>query len=550
MSRRDSLRANTGHVAYCEDADETGEAIEGTETYAASVVHSPTKERPNTRKTRKGGSASPPHGYDDSDSTAHPRRSRRESMTRPRDKEKERAATSNSKKTVTARPPNRHSKTTPVPVIDSSRRARDDPYYFGVETGAITTPASSRPRAYTSSQRPASYYGPTSRPPLTYNKYFQPPPPSAVPPTSFPPPSWAAAGPVSYPMPPPPPPMTGHPPEYFVPRSHNSLSSRFQLNRPQSAMSHRPPASIGYPDDYEQENERGGLVRRGSTRKAREEEDRARMPPPPRPMSARPLSIRPSPFAPPSYGSRPRHIAHFDDEEFDGEPDLYQDVPPLAASVYGSRQRPSLGNPAVSYEVGSYSTEVAASGGSRRNSYYNRRSLSSGSGLEEKLREAAAYQDDVSGGPSLPLTAESLRQAGKASAHSRSTRSSGSHEESDWRQSATTRTTRSSNDEDVTIRVKGSAVLKVGGAEMQCQDGAEINISSRDRPSVRGGSSDKSSYIDIDDRRTRFERPAIKAPRSSSQAGSYGRTAPMPMYDPYGYHYEYAPRHAPPENWL
>jgi hypothetical protein len=43
-----------------------------------------------------------------------------------------------------------------------------------------------------------------------------------------------------------------------------------------------------------------------------------------------------------------------------------------------------------------------------------------------------------------------------------------------------------SSDEDVTIRVKGSTVLKFGNMEMQCQDGAEINITSRSsQPEIR-----------------------------------------------------------------
>jgi len=110
----------------------------------------------------------------------------------------------------------------------------------------------------------------------------------------------------------------------------------------------------------------------------------------------------------------------------------------------------------------------------------------------------------------MPLTAETLRKAGKSGTSSRSTRSSGSHDESDYRQqSATTRTTRSTapnNDEDVTIRVKGSTVLKFGNTEMQCEDGAEINITSRSgNPEIRAAGSDRSSYVEQDDRRTRVD---------------------------------------------
>jgi hypothetical protein len=181
-----------------------------------------------------------------------------------------------------------------------------------------------------------------------------------------------------------------------------------------------------------------------------------------------------------------------------------------------------------------YRTEVAGSGGSRRNSYYGQ-SHSPNGAYEDKVRQASAYQEDVSGGPSPRLTAETLRKASKSGASgSRSTRSSASREESDYKHSATTRTTRSSaDDQDLTIRVKGGAVLKVGGAEMQCVDGAEINIS-RNGTSRGGGGSDRSSFIEADDRRSRVERPPTRT-RVSSQSGSYSRTTPTASYDPYGY---------------
>jgi hypothetical protein len=184
-----------------------------------------------------------------------------------------------------------------------------------------------------------------------------------------------------------------------------------------------------------------------------------------------------------------------------------------------------------------------------------RHSVSSNSDYEEKLRQAAAYQDGVAGGPQVPLTAETLRKASKNGGSSRSTRSSGSHDESDYRQSNTntTRTTRSSNnnEEDFTIRIKGVRSVEVGGAKMHCDDGAEINIASRATPGYRG-SSDKSSYIDpedrrIEDRRGRIERGPTTRTRTGSQTGSFSRTPsryekapPMPrydsaQYDEYGY---------------
>lgn len=199
----------------------------------------------------------------------------------------------------------------------------------------------------------------------------------------------------------------------------------------------------------------------------------------------------------------------------------------------------------MSYDSGAYRTEVA--GGSRRNSYMGnkRHSVSSISDYEDKLRQAQAYQEDVAGGPQMPLTAETLRRASKNGSSSRSTRSSESRDESDYRQSATTRTTRSSNnEEDFTIRIKGVRSVEVGGARMHCDDGAEINIASRAPPAGYRGGSDKSSYLAADDqredRRPRIERPPTRT-RSGSHAGSFSRTpryesvAPLPRYDQYGY---------------
>ena len=271
-----------------------------------------------------------------------------------------------------------------------------------------------------------------------------------------------------------------------------------------------------------------------------------RMPPPQRPMSARPLSLR-SPFAPPPPQK-------FDDDAFEGESSLYHDVSPFQGQgplVHRTR-RPSMsgrGTPGP-YEVAPYSTEVATTNSRRSSGWFGNPPPPSSTKLEERLRRASTYQENISGGPGMRLTAESLKKATRqALASSHSTGSSESFEESDWRQSATTRTTRSSNnnDEDVTIRVKGSAVLKVGGAEMKCADGAEINISSSRLPPGIRSSSDKSSYAEFEERRARMDRPATRT-RASSQAGSHSRMLPRLDAPPQMYHFDYPPpaRYPPP----
>ncbi|KAK3366069.1 hypothetical protein B0T24DRAFT_411701 [Lasiosphaeria ovina] len=513
------------HIACVEDADESGNPIEKTARYAASSyaasVVSPTKEKSNTSRTRREyprrDSSSPiTSGLTDSDSTLHPRGDSLRKATKDRNR------SDSNKKVIMAskaRPPVKHSKTTP-----SLPRRDAEATYYGVNP--TVTAASSRPRAQTSNPRPSSYYGGASRPPLAnaryhYNSYQQPP----TLPTSYPP-SNGWAGPVPYPPPSPSPVVMQQPPELFT----RTLPERFSTARPASAMGFRPPLQVEY-DAYDDVVDRKPLTRRPSTHRkgSRNDDDMRTMPPPRRPASARPtaLAIRPPPPTPAPY--RPSNV--FDDDDYI-TPDhaLFHDISPRQKSEFPApilkvrSRRPSIGASYRTYDSGDFRTEVAGRN-SRRNSYYANQSASSGSGYEDKLHQASIYQDHVTGGPAMPLTAETLRKAGKNGGSSRSTRSSGSRDESEYRESATTRTTRSSaNDEDVTIRVKGSTVLKVGGAEMQCRDGAEINIISRG-PTPFRSSSDQSSYMGHEDRRTRIERPPTRT-RTNSQAGSYSRALP------------------------
>jgi hypothetical protein len=285
-------------------------------------------------------------------------------------------------------------------------------------------------------------------------------------------------------------------------------------------------------------------------------------------------------FRPPSTPA-PRKGIRFEDEELDPE-DLFHASPLTYEYAPAERppriRRPSFGAPSLSYDSGAYRTEVA--GNNRRNSYRN--SLSSGDNdWRERARQAQAYQETVVGEEPAPLTKESLRRVSRDGPGSRSTRSSASHDESrdesDYRQSATTRTTRSSNnnsnmDDDVTIRIKGVRSVEVGGAKMQCDKGAEINIASRGPAPSTGyrGGSDRSSYMGAEDRYQRIEDsrrlPRIERPptrtRTRSQAGSFSRSsvyeashAPMPRYesvelDEFGYplpqYTSYPPPRPPP----
>ncbi|KAK4185192.1 hypothetical protein QBC35DRAFT_22360 [Podospora australis] len=566
---------NRPPVACVEDADESGNIYEGSVRYAKSVApSSPPKERPNTgrvrrEKSRKSESSPLTSTLNtDSDTTVHPRRDVLKKSSSQRDKS---VGASKKALQMASRPAMKPAKTAPA------YPKRDDAAYYGVDPANIA-PANSNSRPRARSVRPSSYYGaPGSKPPSANAKFYQSQTPGPQMPSSFPPPppQWGGLPPgppvphglppppvglpIPYPQAPSPMVMQGPPPDYFS----RPLESRFgsfgsgsfgSLPRPMSAMAHRPPRQLEYEEDYEESPPDRTLVRRPSTNRKlskRDEDTRAMPPPPRRPASARPGTV--APFRPPPPPQTPaRRTSMFYDDDRD-EDALFGDLSPspLAPYDYGSPlayrpKMPTSGLADVAYDAHDYRTEVAGRN-HRRNSYYGDHSASSGSGYEEQVRVATRYQEDLMGGSPLPLTAETLRKARNGG----SSRSSGSHDESDYRQSATTRTTHTNpNEEDVTIRVKGSTVLKVGGAEMQCFDGAEINISKNGAATFRGGS-DKSSYIDnYDDRRTRVDMPVGRA-RGMSRARSYSRT--YPNLDNYGedpeYEYvgtEYAPTQVPP----
>ena len=525
-------------VAHVEDVDDEGNVIEGTDRYAeteydASTV-SPSKEReiPNTGRTRRErtrrDSISPTSGLTDSDSTLHPRRD----SLRSREPERRLSTRDNKKAMVPShiRPPVKHAKTTPSVPKEAS--------YYGV-TPPTVTPSSSRPRAHTS--RPQSVYT-NSRPPAANTRWYQnqaPPPLQQLPVGSYPLPSWGGGTPYPIPPPSPSPVVSQSPVDYF---SSRPLEARFGTSgpRPQSSIGFRPPTRAIPFDDYVDHEERRPPAQ------PRYSDRRGSMAPPPRPASARPVSlaIRPPP------GTPARRV--FDDQDFAGESDLFHDISPrtnnYTAAPISRRRSQSRRRPSSSiYDEGNYRTEVAVAKPipngrpNRRASYYGGQSSSSGS-YEDKLNQAAQYQDEITretGPPGMQLTAERLRKAARHGGSRSSTRSSGSRDESDFRQSATTRTTRSSaaGEEDMTIRVKGNAVLEVGGAKMRCQDGTEINIS-RGPPLATGfrTSSDQSSYLGQEDRRARMDRPPNRH-RASSQAASFSRSTPQ---------YEDGPGYYPP----
>ncbi|KAI1391326.1 uncharacterized protein F4822DRAFT_181754 [Hypoxylon trugodes] len=520
-------------VAYFEEADDDGQTIPGiAPKYARSTANSPSKEKPNTSRTRKDSSCrelSPTSSFSDSDTTEPP--VRRNSKIKMKE-EKKRGPL------VKQRPAPRSHKTAPVP----SSRLSDEASYYGVPQQTVASASSARPRART---RPESYYG--QRPPLSTSAYaHQPPHPSQQLPPSFPPtPLW---------IPGPPPPMGHHalvhqpipsPSTYGSPSTPygdmppppgRDLAARFR--RPSSAMGfqHAPK-----PLDYEPSKEKALTRRTSVSRKAsKDHEDSRRMPPPPRPASTQPnrLVFRPPPPShTASHSATRRKSVGFDAHDLAGEPGMYKAVARREVE-YGSGALPGAlpSRPRTqSYDAESlyddddpYELETATRG--RRGSFYN---------FEEKVRDASRYQEDVAGGPGPQLTAAALQRV-KNEGSSHSTRSSASRDESDYKQSATTRTTRSSNeDDDITIKLPMGAVIEVGNTKIHCRDGGDINIG-RGGP-TRGGGSDHaasaSNYSDErNDRKSRADRAerATTRTRATSRAGSYSRTRPSPpaLYAP------------------
>ncbi|KAI1864883.1 uncharacterized protein JN550_008703 [Neoarthrinium moseri] len=498
MAGRSASRAPPAMV---EDVDEDGNVIDGSYQYARSNVASPVKTQMNTGRkkssSRRTTSVSPP--YSESDSTELP------STSRSKTKEKRSSMKSSKGKdpVVDKRPVVRSSKTTPA-----RTREPDEASYYGVPHKTIAT---SRPRAQTA--RPHSYYG-QPRPPVAPSAFYHPGPPGLNP-TSYPPPQWGGPSPLgSSPLSTSP---LGHPSDYFS-KPPDSLAQRF---RPRSAMGFHQ-GSYG-PEEYEAPPQDNHLVRRPSltTRSTKEQEDRRRMPPP---SLARPQTAGPARqlFKPPPP-SQPRKAVLFNEHDLEDESDHDGGHRRTSIDFTKLSLRPRRQSMSPEYYEEAYTSLQPASSKTKRES---RRSASYA--FEDKAKLAAQYQDQVSGASRSNLTAENLRQV-KNGGSSHSTRSSASRDASSYRQSATTRTTRSgSGDDDITIKVPDGAVVEVGNATVKCFNGGEINIGRS------GGGSDRGTVYDDDlkSRATRTDRPSNR-----HRASSLRRALPAP------------PRYAPPHSY-
>ncbi|KAH8160229.1 hypothetical protein CIB48_g8011 [Xylaria polymorpha] len=284
-----------------------------------------------------------------------------------------------------------------------------------------------------------------------------------------------------------------------------------RFRRPSSSMGFRQASN---PYEYEASPERSIARRSSMSRKASKEskeyEDRKRMPPPPsspgpnlpRPRTSRRperIVLKPQPSS-----NNNRKSVVFDDDELDGDSSLYHNVHDVhnvhnglrrgSGVEYGSspfknsRQSFDATESVFNYEddedededEDEYYYEVEPP--PRPRSRSRRRSHV---GIEDKMRDASRYQDHMGGGPTSALTAEALRKV-KTGGSSRSTRSSASRDESEYKHSATTHTTRSSSGEDdITIKVSAGCVVEVGNVKIHSTEGGEVSVG-RTGPS-RGG---------------------------------------------------------------
>ncbi|XWW96705.1 hypothetical protein V2A60_004682 [Cordyceps javanica] len=571
------------HVAYVEDAnDDTGSSVEGTRNYALYDEMPPPKNRPNVGSRIVTGSSSKRTSMTESDSARSSNKSfdkhrdpdARRDRTRPvdsrrasqqydsdREREHQRLRHERKAREADARRAQGHSpkesskKTRPTvqhgPPLPMPRGVSDDYPRYAYQQPAA--PAS-RPRP---ASRSATYYD---------GQPYPPPPPGGMvwhhppfPPGHFPPGPHGPPMPFPHPMHdmspramPPPSPMGMAPPGYFVGPPHpgysDHLKARFEARPPSAMGALGGPERIppGYsPDEYGDDS--APTILRRPARQSKGEAERRMMPPPDR-MPQRTMSAAPQhngPYRPPGrpqVSQQPRRPSvnrhsvslgdDYDYDEYDPGSELFQDLSPEPSyrqRRYVEPARPRRGSHI--YEnvdiipAGRRNRRASAYGGPpRAAAKYEARYTDS------KIRDAQDYQDAVTGGPKMPLTAEMLQKATRGNPGSQSTRSSGSRDESEYRRSYTTGITRSSSGngtEDVTI--------KVGEAEFKVRGGADFTFSSRAQSQqLRSGSDQSSTVFQLEDNRDQEREPPrmtlphrIRAPSHSEHrprgytSGSY-----------------------------
>lgn len=535
--------------AECEEIDEdTGKRVSGSRRTATTVV----KERPRLSRDARTSSSRKPRSEPGQDTgpfmtpadSSQPGKGEDGIIVKTVKEERRKSASSGGgKRRSSSRPPSTHeSRGLSDKLIQTKKR--DDPTYYGqlpLQVGQVVSqPTSIRtlPIATQTYSRPLSYHGYGGAP------YGHGPPPSMsayynttamIQPTSFPP---TSTSPLTY--------SVVAPQDYFDTRPTRALEKRFEpiekrfepRSRSSSAYGMREPSDqiiadayrSGYndvDDGYVSASEPGR--RRASIREpswGKADDDYERMPPP----AARPTSI----LRRTTTITHPRTSTAAYPETSDTGATLYSEAQPQYRDERPRLRRSTANRNSVSYNLGGgserYEVVETAKNGRRPQSYYGQSASTGSHDWEDKAREAESYQHNVAGGPQIPLTAEFLKkQQRREAGSSRSTKSSASRDESDYRRSATTRTTRSgsgADDENVTIKVTGQARVLVGGAEIECPEGGQIQI--QRKSSVRGGSERSVSEYGqprIDDRRSRVDLGTSRTRMSSAPRKSYTRAS-------------------------
>lgn len=287
----------------------------------------------------------------------------------------------------------------------------------------------------------------------------------------------------------------------------------------------------------------------------REREDRERMPPPPPAGVGRKGSYRNSREAP---GLPEVHYPSFEDyrednhrRSRDGRGSFGSDVRPQFP--HGDTEppmrtrKPSVGRAPTSSSAASYGRDPlrprdpranvleVPRRGQRPNSFYGSMSAqgtSASSNYEEDYDNALRYQDEIAA-EGAPLTEELLKkQQRRIKGGSRSTQSTTSRDESDVRQSVTTRTTRSGSGdgtEQTTFTIKGNGTVNIDGAEISTRatDGPiEITLQrGGDQKTIRNGSeASQSAYAPSGSTAVSDDRPK---PNRRDSMRSHGRKPPV-----------------------
>jgi len=564
------------------DADENEQPISGTRRTARQKP-SVSQRRPDEKKKSKSDTGTKTYEHKLS-SKHHPEVAEKEIKLERRRS----SASARSPKKGPPRPPSAHGNgSRSFPRVDTNVPA-DHPSHFGISTPtssrgapprvsqypkmappvgghappAISQPIPLRPRAVTAQtfpSRPQSYhaaYGAVPNynygPPVSASGYFQP---QIAP--SYPPPSPSSSY-MRYAA-------TPQPQDYFAPKQTlavRSLNSRFEPQRPASAFGMRdtPPHYVqnqsqiedAYDAGYLSSSE-GPLARRSSIRDPSRPSMRTRGEPEYKVATIRApmMSKAESDYdaMPPPPAPAPKHgiLRNRSDYHVDPEPPQERRHSRTTYREAPQSRRTSTHRNSVSYDLDSDShpvrVETANTSHRRRESYYGpSASVDSGSGTgspwEEQAKAAQTYQADV--GATAPLTQEMLKRAQRRQGQGGSSRtSSGSHSESDYKKSATTRTTRSGSgqehgDDSFTIKVKGGqARIRVDGAEIDCAEGGEVQVQRQKsirNGSERSGSIYGSSHYDDRDRRSRADQPSGRS-RRSSVGGQFRRAEYHPGTD-------------------